>query len=658
MTPFVRSNYRLAYVKSLLLAFVALILLTGAALAQGDDHPPATVNVAHFAPFGADVDATSVTVKVTGEGVDAMLENVKFGDIAKGVQLPSGVELTIQIIPTGTDVVAIEGKATLDPAGAYTVAAIGGANNWELALLPLVDETTPSDSGALVRIGHLAPFADANTPGSTAVDICTDDGTAILEGVEYPQVTDYLPLAAGTYDLLIALAGTDCASVALDLPALLLSDGDIVDLFAIGLLPDDANFPLQPASTTGFNLAPAPTVQISESFAVTDVDEDGDPNPYACYWVTLNTKPNGPVVINMEADAQVTVDKQSVTLNQDNWNVLELDELSNRVCVFAVDDGADDADGEYCAGMSDSLFGQVTEGMEACGDHLGFVSHSVDASSAEPYDHPDVAFVNLNGPDFDENQATVDAIVRDGTAVSAPATVNVAHFAPFGADVDATSVTVKVTGEGVDAMLENVKFGDIAKGVQLPSGVELTIQIIPTGTDVVAIEGKATLDPAGAYTVAAIGGANNWELALLPLVDETMPSDSGALVRIGHLAPFADANTPGSTAVDICTDDGTAILEGVEYPQVTDYLPLAAGTYDLLIALAGTDCASVALDLPALLLSDGDIVDRLRHRSAAGRCQLPAATRQHHRLQSSPGHASTWPTLRRSAPMLTPPASP
>ena len=25
-----------------------------------------------------------------------------FGDIAKGVELPSGVELTIQIIPTGT----------------------------------------------------------------------------------------------------------------------------------------------------------------------------------------------------------------------------------------------------------------------------------------------------------------------------------------------------------------------------------------------------------------------------------------------------------------------------------------------------------------------------------------------------------------------------
>jgi hypothetical protein len=203
------------------------------------------------------VDGTSVTVKVTGDGVDAMLENVKFGDIAKSVELPSGVELTIQVIPTGTDVVAIEGKATLDPAGAYTVAAIGGANNWELALLPLVDETMPSDSSALVRIGHLAPFADANTPGSTAVDVCTDDGDLVLGGVEYPTVADYLALPAGEYDLLIALAGTDCAGVALDLPALALSDGDIVDVFAIGLLPDDGDFPLQAASSTGFNLDPA-----------------------------------------------------------------------------------------------------------------------------------------------------------------------------------------------------------------------------------------------------------------------------------------------------------------------------------------------------------------------------------------------------------------
>ncbi len=589
----------------MLLALSFLGIFQHTAFAQADP-ATATVNVAHFAPFGADVDSTSVTVKVMGEGVDAALENVKFGDIAKGVSLPAGVELTVQIIPTGTDTVAIEAAVTLEAGVAYTVAAIGGANGWELTLLPLVDTTTPADTGALVRIGHLAPFADAGTAGSTAVDICTDAGVAILEGVEFPQVTDYLALPAGEYDLLIALAGTDCAGVALDLPALALGDGDIVDVFAIGLLPDDVQFPLQATSTTGLPLAA--NVLITESFAVTDVDEDGTPNQIACYWLTLDLQPDGPVTINIEADDQVTLDKTSVTLDETNWNSLERTVQFNRVCVLPVDDGLNEAGDEVCAPMSDTIFGQATEDKQVCGDHLGFVTHSVDANSAAPYDGSGVGFMNTNGPDLDDNQASVDVLVRDRMAAS-PATVNVAHFAPFGADVDGTSVTVKVMGEGVDAMLENVKFGDIAQDVSLPSGIELTIQIIPTGTDTVAIEGKATLEPNGAYTVAAIGGANGWELELLPLVDETTPADSGALVRIGHLAPFADANTPGSTAVDICTDAGTAILSGVEYKQVTDYLPLESGVYDLLIALAGTDCAGVALDLPALTLDDGDIVD-------------------------------------------------
>lgn len=68
-------------VKSLLFSLLMLGLLQGVAVAQDGYHAPATVNVAHFAPFGADVDGTSVTVKVSGEGVDAALEMVKFGDI-------------------------------------------------------------------------------------------------------------------------------------------------------------------------------------------------------------------------------------------------------------------------------------------------------------------------------------------------------------------------------------------------------------------------------------------------------------------------------------------------------------------------------------------------------------------------------------------------
>jgi hypothetical protein len=70
----------------------------------------------------------------------------------------------------------------------------------------------------------------------------------ILQNVEYPQVGEYLPLPAGSYDLRVAMAGSNCSDVALDLAPVTLEDGAIVSVFAVGLLPDDPNFPLQPAS--------------------------------------------------------------------------------------------------------------------------------------------------------------------------------------------------------------------------------------------------------------------------------------------------------------------------------------------------------------------------------------------------------------------------
>ncbi len=253
---------------TLLLPALAIVFVPGMLRAQAEDMT-ATVNVAHFAPFGADVDSTSVTVRVNG--ADAITD-FKFGDVIEDVELPAGEELLLEVLPTGTETVAISATVELDPAGAYTVAAIGGANNWELALLPLVDETMAAESGALVRIGHLAPFADADTPGSTAVDICSE-GAVLVPDVEYPQVSDYLPLPAGDYDSLqIALAGTDCGTVALSLPPVELKNGGIVSVFAVGLLPGDANFPLD---VRVFETPPPPATVNVAHFAPFGSDVDG-----------------------------------------------------------------------------------------------------------------------------------------------------------------------------------------------------------------------------------------------------------------------------------------------------------------------------------------------------------------------------------------------
>jgi hypothetical protein len=208
----------------------------------------ATVNVAHFAPFANTPVGTSVTVRV--DGADA-LTDFQFGEIAAGISLPEGEHL-IEIIPTGAMDPALSGTVTLEPGMQYTLAAIGGANSWDLELFPLVDDITSDPLNAKVRITHLAPFASALD--DTRVDICTDDGTAVLSNVPYKGLTDpYLSLPAGDYDLLIAVAGTSCGTVALDLPSLRLAAGDIVDVFAIGGAND---WDLQVTSITGFNLTP------------------------------------------------------------------------------------------------------------------------------------------------------------------------------------------------------------------------------------------------------------------------------------------------------------------------------------------------------------------------------------------------------------------
>ena len=209
----------------------------------------AIVNVAHFAPFANTGIGTSVTVRV--DGADA-LTDFQFSEIAAGVSLPEGEHL-IEIIPTGAMDPAITGTVTLEPGMQYTLAAIGGANSWDLELFPLVDDITPDPLNAKVRITHLAPFAIGLD--ATKVDVCTDAGAAVLSNVPYKGFTDpYLSLPAGDYDLLIAVAGTSCATVALDLPALRFAAGDIVDVFAIGGAND---WDLQVTSITGFELSPA-----------------------------------------------------------------------------------------------------------------------------------------------------------------------------------------------------------------------------------------------------------------------------------------------------------------------------------------------------------------------------------------------------------------
>ena len=238
-----------------LLIFTQAVPVAGRALSldeaarpQADTNSVATVDVAHFAPF-ADAntpDSTSVTVRVNGGNA---LTSFKFGDIAEDIELAAGNYL-IEILPGGVEPVAISGNVSLVAGKSYTLAAIGDGTNQTLELLALEQDTTPDASNAKLFVAHLAPFA--NTLAGTAVDICTDSGSAVLADFRYKEYTDpYVTLPPDDYDLQIRVANaTACTgALALDIPSIRLAAGDIVDVFAIGLAK---NWPLSVASTTGF----------------------------------------------------------------------------------------------------------------------------------------------------------------------------------------------------------------------------------------------------------------------------------------------------------------------------------------------------------------------------------------------------------------------
>lgn len=217
------------------LGLFALAASTQAAEAKPAQADAATLAIAHFAPFTTTVPATSVTVTVNGS--DAITDLV-FGDVVQGVTLTAGT-YEFGVVPTGSVTAALTFTASLTDGQDLLVAAIGGANGWQMEPFVLVNDRTPFTDGAKVRISHLSPFS--TTLAGTSIDVCTEDNTKLVEDLQYketaglPADNGYVKLPPGIYDLKIAVNGTNCATVAFDVPPVALRTGMVVDIAAIGL---------------------------------------------------------------------------------------------------------------------------------------------------------------------------------------------------------------------------------------------------------------------------------------------------------------------------------------------------------------------------------------------------------------------------------------
>ena len=100
-----------------------------------------------------------------------------------------------------------------------------------LALAVAIATTFASASAfadARVRVAHFAPFAD--TPEETAVTVAVD-GEPILENVEFGDFSEYLDLAAGTYEITVTPSGASDPAITAEATV---ADGVDYTLAAIG----------------------------------------------------------------------------------------------------------------------------------------------------------------------------------------------------------------------------------------------------------------------------------------------------------------------------------------------------------------------------------------------------------------------------------------
>jgi LPXTG-motif cell wall-anchored protein len=224
---------------------IALGMLLALAIVPATFAQPgmAKVRVVHASP-----DAPAVDVYVDGNKV---LTNVPFFTASDYLDVPAGPH-DLKVTPTGEpNTAVIDAKGvTVESGRAYTVAATGRLAEIKPAILA-DNLSAPAAGKAHVRVVHFSQDAPA-------VDIKVKGGPTLIPNLAFPNASDYLPVDANTYDIVVTPAGTD--TVALDLAGTKLDSGKIYDVFAVGLLNGEPKLRVEvvtPAPQTSAVPAPA-----------------------------------------------------------------------------------------------------------------------------------------------------------------------------------------------------------------------------------------------------------------------------------------------------------------------------------------------------------------------------------------------------------------
>lgn len=193
---------------------VALSLTVGLTACGSDDdddvpQPPegeSFIRVVHASP-----DAPAVDIIVDGK---TALRGVGYLDASDYLEVAEG-EHEISIVPSGGTAAVLTTTVELGDGDFYTAVAVGyvAAEGEDFDVLLLTDDATPDDDSFAARVVHAAPSVPEVdvyvVPGGTELE----DATPVLVGVAFGDVSDYLPVEAGDYDVAVTLSDETEAAI-------------------------------------------------------------------------------------------------------------------------------------------------------------------------------------------------------------------------------------------------------------------------------------------------------------------------------------------------------------------------------------------------------------------------------------------------------------
>jgi len=238
-------------------ALRAVVVVDAASTLPEPPSGEARLRLAHASP-----DAPAVDVWLDGEVAFAGLA---YGQVTDYALVAAGRH-SVKVVPAGAEEpVVIEAQLELEDGADYTASATGLLE--DIAPLLLMDDNSLPEAGrAHVRFVHLSPDAPA-------VDVAVKGGPVLWSAVGFGEVGAYAAVDAGVYDLEVRATGG--AAAALEVPGVLVRDGAVYTVFAMGLLAGDP--PLAAVLTADVNPARLRAAHLSPDAPAVDVLIDGMP---------------------------------------------------------------------------------------------------------------------------------------------------------------------------------------------------------------------------------------------------------------------------------------------------------------------------------------------------------------------------------------------